>query len=57
MVNSTPIVIRSITNHKGFKKAGGGVLSYKDVTPIAGIIMTTVQSLLQKILNLKTLKM
>ena len=38
MVNSTPIVIRSITNHKGFKKAGGGVLSYKDVTPIAGII-------------------
>jgi len=38
MVNSTPIVIRSITSHKGFKKAGGGVLSYKDVTPIAGII-------------------
>jgi len=38
MVNSTPIVIRSITSHSGFKKSGGGVLSYKDVTPIAGII-------------------
>ncbi len=38
MVNSTPIVIRSITSHSGFKKKGGGVLSYKDVTPIAGII-------------------
>ena len=37
MVQSTPLVLRSITRHKGYV-AGDGVLSYKDVTPIAGVI-------------------
>ncbi len=37
LVQSTPLVLRSITRHKGYVK-GSGVLSYKDVTPIAGVI-------------------
>jgi len=37
LVQSTPLVLRSITRHKGYV-AGDGVLSYKDVTPIAGVI-------------------
>ncbi len=40
MVQSTPIVLRSISRHDGYisDTAASGVLSYKDVTPIAGII-------------------
>ena len=40
MVQSTPIVLRSISRHAGYvsSDAASGVLSYKDVTPIAGII-------------------
>ena len=39
LVQSTPLVLRSITRHKGYITSGGsGVLSYKDVTPIAGVI-------------------
>ena len=40
MVQSTPIVLRSISRHSGYvsDSAASGVLSYKDVTPIAGII-------------------
>ena len=40
MVQSTPIVLRSISRHEGYisSDAASGVLSYKDVTPIAGII-------------------
>ena len=40
MVQSTPIVLRSIGRHSGYvsDSAASGVLSYKDVTPIAGII-------------------
>jgi putative tricarboxylic transport membrane protein len=40
MVQSTPIVLRSILRHEGYisSDAASGVLSYKDVTPIAGII-------------------
>ena len=40
MVQSTPIVLRSISRHDGYisSDAASGVLSYKDVTPIAGII-------------------
>ena len=34
LVQSTPLVLRSITRHKGYVK-GSGVLSYKDVVPIA----------------------
>ena len=37
LVQSTPLVLRSITRHKGYVK-GSGVLSYKDVVPIAGVI-------------------
>ena len=37
LVQSTPLVLRSITRHKGYV-AGDGVLSYKDVVPIAGVI-------------------
>ena len=37
LVQSTPLVLRSITRHKGYVK-GEGVLSYKDVVPIAGVI-------------------
>ena len=37
LVQSTPLVLRSITRHKGYVK-GDGVLSYKDVVPIAGVI-------------------
>ena len=37
LVQSTPLVLRSITRHKGYV-AGAGVLSYKDVKPIAGVI-------------------
>jgi len=37
LVQSTPLVLRSITRHKGYV-AGDDVLSYKDVTPIAGVI-------------------
>ena len=37
LVQSTPLVLRSITRHKGYVK-GNGVLSYKDVKPIAGVI-------------------
>ena len=37
LVQSTPLVLRSITRHKGYV-TGSGVLSYKDVTPIAGVI-------------------
>jgi len=37
LVQSTPLVLRSITRHKGYV-AGDGVLSYNDVTPIAGVI-------------------
>ena len=37
LVQSTPLVLRSITRHKGYV-AGSGVLSYKDVKPIAGVI-------------------
>ena len=37
LVQSTPLVLRSITRHEGYVK-GSGVLSYKDVTPIAGVI-------------------
>ena len=39
LVQSTPLVLRSITRHKGYIKEGGsGVVSYKDVVPIAGVI-------------------
>ena len=40
MVQSTPIVLRSISRHDGYisDTAASGVLSYNDVTPIAGII-------------------
>jgi len=37
LVKSTPLVLRSITRHKGYVK-GTGTLSYKDVMPIAGVI-------------------
>ena len=37
LVQSTPLVLRSITRHKGYVK-GSGTLSYKDVKPIAGVI-------------------
>ena len=37
LVQSTPLVLRSITRHKGYVK-GTGTLSYKDVRPIAGVI-------------------
>jgi len=37
LVQSTPLVLRSITRHKGYVK-GTGTLSYKDVMPIAGVI-------------------
>ena len=37
LVQSTPLVLRSITRHEGYVK-GSGVLSYKDVVPIAGVI-------------------
>ena len=37
LVQSTPLVLRSITRHKGYV-TGDDVLSYKDVTPIAGVI-------------------
>ena len=37
LVQSTPLVLRSITRHKGYV-AGDGVLSYNDVVPIAGVI-------------------
>ena len=37
LVQSTPLVLRSITRHEGYV-TGTGVLSYKDVTPIAGVI-------------------
>ena len=39
LVQSTPLVLRSITRHEGYVTGGGsGVLSYKDVVPIAGVI-------------------
>ena len=39
LVQSTPLVLRSITRHDGYVKDGGsGVISYKDVVPIAGVI-------------------
>ena len=40
MVQSTPIVLRSISRHSGYvsESARTGVFSYKDVTPIVGII-------------------
>jgi len=39
LVQSTPLVLRSITRHKGYVTDGGsGVISYKDVVPIAGVI-------------------
>ena len=40
MVQSTPIALRSISRHSGYvsDSSASGVLSYKDVTPIAGII-------------------
>ena len=39
LVQSTPLVLRSITRHKGYVTDGGsGVLSYKNVVPIAGVI-------------------
>jgi len=37
LVQSTPLVLRSITRHKGYV-SGNGTLSYKDVVPIAGVI-------------------
>ena len=37
LVQSTPLVLRSITRHEGYVK-GSGTLSYKDVVPIAGVI-------------------
>jgi len=37
LVQSTPLVLSSITRHKGYVK-GSGTLSYKDVVPIAGVI-------------------
>ena len=37
LVQSTPLVLRSITRHKVMLK-DQGVLSYKDVKPIAGVI-------------------
>jgi len=37
LVQSTPLVLRSITRHKGYV-TGDGVLSYNDVVPIAGVI-------------------
>ena len=37
LVQSTPLVLRSITRHEGYVK-GAGTLSYKDVVPIAGVI-------------------
>ena len=39
LVQSTPLVLRSITRHEGYVTDGGsGVLYYKDVVPIAGVI-------------------
>ena len=39
LVQSTPLVLRSITRHIGYVTDGGsGVLSYKNVVPIAGVI-------------------
>jgi putative tricarboxylic transport membrane protein len=39
LVQSTPLVLRSITRHKGYVTDGGsGILSYKNVVPIAGVI-------------------
>jgi len=39
LVQSTPLVLRSITRHEGYVTDGGsGVISYKDVVPIAGVI-------------------
>ena len=37
LVQSTPLVLRSITRHKGYV-SGSGTLSYKDVVPISGVI-------------------
>jgi Uncharacterized protein conserved in bacteria len=37
LVQSTPLVLRSSTRHKGYV-SGSGTLSYKDVVPIAGVI-------------------
>ena len=40
LVQSTPLVLRSITRHSGYvdKKNAAKVTSYKDVVPIAGVI-------------------
>ena len=39
LVQATPSVLRSITSDEGYVTGGGsGVLSYKDVVPIAGVI-------------------
>ena len=37
LVQSTPLVLRSITRHKGYV-SGSGTLSYQDFVPIAGVI-------------------
>ena len=56
LVQSTPLVLRSITRHKGYVK-GSGVLSYKDVTPIAGVIGDYGAIAVEKTHHTKTLKM
>ena len=38
LVQSTPLVLRSITRHKGYVSWKMELLSYKDVVPIAGVI-------------------
>ena len=56
LVQSTPLVLRSITRHKGYVK-GNGTLSYKDVVPIAGVIGDYGAIAVAKVHLLKTLKM
>ena len=56
LVQSTPLVLRSITRHKGYVK-GNGTLSYKDVVPIAGVIGDYGAIAVAKNSPYKTLKM
>ena len=55
LVQSTPLVLRSITRHKGYVK-GSGVLSYKDVKQSLVLSVTTVRLQLLKTHHIKTLK-
>ena len=56
LVQSTPLVLRSITRHKGYV-SGSGTLSYKDVVPIAGVIGDYGAIAVQRTHLTKTLKM